>query len=564
MRTLALAVVFGVLAGTSARAQDLSAPPPPPILDPLPAPPPVLEPVLPPPPPLAREEVQVEPALAPVMPVPVPSPPSAPPASADAPVAAPAVPGPPPPTSGDPAAAAPKKEECGPGEEKKECESGSPESISTPPASPGFGFSGATPALGELTRPMAPGIGLGMGIEKIDRDLYLLTTATGTFDLGPVHLGIQAPLRWRIWNLDDQKPLFQLRKQDWDEVSDYFRILRYVEYGSPKQTVYARAGELAGTTLGHGTIVSWYYNAIDVDHWQTGLRFNLNLNPGGLETMLQSVTSPRLAGGRLYVRPWYFVDKCSLLYRLAVGLSTYVDADAPTTMAGSTVDEHQNLVAPTKTLAVYGLDLEYPILASELVDLTPYVDLNIIGGQGVGFHGGVLLGLHPPVVDLQARLEYRALGARYLPAYFNSLYEVQRFQYQGGKTKLQWLEEGGHGEAVNGAYGELVVSVGKHFSLLGSYEDYEGPHNGALQLRLLLPEVAGLRLGAYYFKQNIEAPKEIFTSRHNAMGVLELRYQITPIFSVLGQVARQWQLGADGRYEAIDTYHFGFQAGWTF
>ena len=429
-------------------------------------------------------------------------------------------------------------------------------------------------------------MGIGLGFEKIDRDLYVDTLVGGTFELGPVHLGVQAPLRWRVYNLDDKKPVFQLRKQDWDEVSDYFRILRFIEYGAPKDTFYGRLGTLDGTTIGHGTIMNWYYNTIDVNHWETGVRLNLNLNPGGIETVLNNVASPHLMGGRIYVRPWYFINRCSLLYRLAVGFTALVDRDAPYTFsptANSDV-EKGTINAPGRPLGIYGADIEYPIIASKYFDITPYVDNNFMGGfsasDGYGFHGGVLMGMHPPVVDIQARIEYRYVGPHYLPGYFDTLYEINRYYYATDKhgspvTKLQSLDSsldpdtGLPKAGRSGAYGELVVSVGKYFSLMAAYEDYQGPNNSSLQLRVLMPEIVGIRLGAYYVKRNFEGFSEIF-SRDGALGILEVRYNVYSFISLIAQLSRQWRVDSDptspnyGNYTNSDSINFGIQFGWTF
>lgn len=481
------------------------------------------------------------------------------------PVETAALPPPPPPLEVDTGwASAPAPEKAKPAGEKAEACDGSGSITAPPPPPVGFGFAGGTPALGELTRPPAPGIDVGLGLDVVDEELLLDTKASARFELGPVRFGLQAPLRWKIYGFDDGKATFELRKQDWDEVDDVFKIVRYVEYGSPRETVYARLGELAGATMGHGSIVSWYYNSVEVDHWQTGARFDVNLAPGGLESMLQSISSPRLVGGRLHVRPWWFVDRCSWLAKLSVGFSTYVDAAAPFTLAGATVDEHERLAAPnTRAVAVYGFDVDYPLVVSRWFDLTPYLDVNGITGEGAGFHGGAIVGLHPGRFDVQARLEYRHVGAQYLPAYFDSLYEVQRLQFKPGVTKLQWLDGRANASARNGAYGEVIVSVEKAFSLLVAYEDYDGPSDSSLQLRVMLPELFGFRLGAWYVKRDFEG-WDGFVDRDNALGVFELRYQITSLLSVVGQLSRQWKVRADRTYQTSDAASVGLNLGWTF
>jgi len=436
---------------------------------------------------------------------------------------------------------------------------------STAPTGPRVGFSGDMPALGDLTKPQGDGLGFGISMAKIDRDIYAIATLSTTLSFGKLKLGVQAPLRFPVYNLDTKESSLKLREDDWDEISDWLRILRFVEYGHPKDTFYGRFGELTATTLGHGTLVNGYFNSIDIDHYQAGLRLNVNTNPGGVETMLNSITSPHLVGGRAYLRPWYFVNRCSALCRFAIGASVFAATSAPTSLDGAGVnhDTHTRTDVPSRSLVLYGVDVEYTLLSNPVVDVTPYADLNFISGLDSGMHAGVLFGVHLLAADLQARLEYRRLGAKYLPGYFDSMYEAQRFVYVPERTKLQWLEQGGNGKAINGYYGEMEVNVLGQLSLLGGYEDYEGEYNSAVHLRLQAPEIFGLRLGAYYTKRNFDQAKEIF-ERDNALGILEARYAVNSFFSIVGAVARQWRLGESGDYEVIDTWNVGTSFGLTF
>lgn len=440
-------------------------------------------------------------------------------------------------------------------EDSEPCKDGDVKSAEAPTA-PRSGFSGS-PSASELTKPSGPGFSGGAGFGTLSRELYATVLLATSFTFGPVSLGVQAPLRFKIYDLDRNQALFQLRKEDWDEPGDFLRILRFVELNRPKDKVYARFGELAGTTLGHGTIVSSYYNSVDVDHYQSGVRFNLNLAPGGVETMLNDVARPRLLGARVYARPWHFIDRCSVLCRFAVGASAFVDGAAPRTLDGATVDAAREVHATNKALSVFGVDAEFSAVSNALLDVTPYTDLNFIGGQGAGWHAGVLVGVHPSVVGGQFRFEFRRMGARYLPGYFDALYEIQRFEYRDGKTKLQYLEDGGSGEAKNGYYGELVVGFGSLLSIMGGYEDYQGPNNSSLQLQAVLPTVVGLKIGAYYVKRNFDRLAEVFDPK-GAMGIFEARYALYPFLAVVAQGARQWKVDADGRFQVVDSFHLGF------
>ncbi len=522
----------------SAERPPLPAPPP----APLPAP---LDAAAPLPPPLPAPTPSPEQASAPERTAPPPTAPEGPapaPAALDSAIA---------PTAGAAATATPAAA-------SKAAEAPEPckDSESRSAEGPSGSRSGFTGSASDLTRPTGPGFSGGAGFGSLAKDVYATVSLATSFTLGPVSLGVQAPLRFRVYDLAQNKAYFQLRKEDWDEPADYLRILRFVELNKPKDTVYARLGELTGTTLGHGTIVSSYYNSTDIDHFESGARVNVNLAFGGVETLLNNLASPRLAGVRAYARPWHFVDCCSALCRLAVGASAFVDGAAPQTMEGATVDSVNQIHTRTKPLGVYGLDAEFDALSNALLDLTPYTDLNFIGGEGAGWHAGALFGIHPSVISAQVRFEFRRMGARYLPAYFDALYEIQRFSYLNGKTKLQSLDEGGSGQARSGYYGELVVGFGSALSVMGSYEDYQGPNNSSLQLQVVLPTVAGLKVGAYYIKRNFDRFAQVFDPV-GAMGIFEARYALYPFMALVAQASRQWQVDSDGSFHAVDSFHVG-------
>jgi flavin reductase (DIM6/NTAB) family NADH-FMN oxidoreductase RutF len=118
-----------------------------------------------------------------------------------------------------------------------------------------------------------------VGVERLEEDLYLPLALKFGADLPVPQLGcrwpgaeegacetrlqfgLHTPVRLRI---SDRAPEQSgvLRDEDWDELGDYLRFVRFVSYGRPSKPVYARLGELGSLVLGHGTIVNGYYNVV--------------------------------------------------------------------------------------------------------------------------------------------------------------------------------------------------------------------------------------------------------------------------------------------------------------
>lgn len=64
--------------------------------------------------------------------------------------------------------------------------------------------------------------------EKIDEDYFLTVDLYDETAIGPLRFGAWVPLRFRVKDNDPHSGSV-MRKEDWDEVSDYARLLRFVE-----------------------------------------------------------------------------------------------------------------------------------------------------------------------------------------------------------------------------------------------------------------------------------------------------------------------------------------------
>jgi hypothetical protein len=419
----------------------------------------------------------------------------------------------------------------------------------------------------------------------IDGDLFTTINLGLSLDLGKVGLGFQVPLRLRVVDNDPKNDSYGgvLRKEDWDEFSDYLKIIRYFRYGRKGEFIHLMVGSLPGASIGHGTIVNNYHNNIDLDHYKMGLVFDLNTDYGGFETLLNNAVDPTLFGTRAYIRPWSFVDPESYFNNLAVGFSVVSDVTSPYTLVpdtdngGYVVEDGYPKVASQKAATIIGGDIEFKLLNTEIIDLTPYIDLNHILDAGTGFHAGILNTINIPVVSIgvQTRLEYRYFTGNYIPAYFNAYYEIHKFNYpfknealpqpaEDIAPKRYVLEQMGE-KGLNGYFAELTFDFMGLFTLGGAYDDYDGLFNSNLRLYLNVPALEVFQFGAYYFKQNFEGADQAFTLDDKSLFLIEGRYQISSIFYLVGQYWRIWQLNMEsGKYEAVNDWSFGVGMSYNF
>lgn len=431
------------------------------------------------------------------------------------------------------------------------------------------------------------GVSAELGFGQIDEDFFinldlrftlaLPVPAVGCFAgqdcFTRLRLGVQAPLRFRVIDREPYQDSV-LRQEDWAEFSDYLRIIRFVEYGYPHEAFYGRVGELGPVVLGHGTIINGYYNVITTDHYQLGVQANVNTVYGGVETLINNVARPTIIGLRTYVRPMAFVDKESYWNRFATGISLMSDIFAPTRLqrdedgSVSVGPGFRPLVEESQYTAIGGIDFEFALVQMQRLQITPYQDFNLHFGLGGGSHTGVLANFWPTgTLGLFTRLEYRFLGENYLPDYIGPLYEVDRYQFAGWGAELpapklrlaRSLDQGSR----YGVYGQAGVNVFNLVQGSASYENYQGPDNGALRLRLALQPSERFQVAAFYYKQGFDTMDEIF-DLDGAMLVTEARVPISGPFYAKAQYSRMWRLQDDGEYETVQDWNLGVGAAFAF
>jgi len=445
-------------------------------------------------------------------------------------------------------------------------------------------------------------VGIGLGFGQVDEDFFLSLSVqfgmqltvprlacNGFFPL-PVdqrpadvpcttrlRFGLQVPLRLRVYDRAPETDAV-LRREDWDEVSDYFRVLRFVEYGDPTEPVYGRLGELAGVVIGHGTIMNGYYNIIDVDHHQFGMHSVLNSRYGGVELMLDNFVDPEVLGYRLYTYPVRFIQPASFWRRYAVGTSLLLDIDAPERFERVDVSVDPNLpfkvsddrnLVPEKTdvTGVLGIDQELQLVRESWIDFTPFWDTNFHLDGSPGIHLGAFTNVRPlEQLHLDTRTELRWLGNNYIPDYFSSLYEIERNTYFGfggtGQPKRVVLEELDQGQIL-GAYLEATLRLYQLLTLTAAYEDYQGPRNAAILLRATLTDLGPFRLGGFYRRAGFNGLSDAF-GLENALMVGELRYQVNTWLYLSGQYSRLYRLQEDGSFDTVDDWNVGAGAALQF
>ena len=435
-----------------------------------------------------------------------------------------------------------------------------------------------------------------VGVGPIDEDIFLHLTPRLTFlrptplllcDDGPgqdcesfLEASFQIPLRLRIADREPEQGEI-LRREDWSDVSDFFRIIRRIEYGSADDPLHLRAGELGSANLGHATIVNGYYNVITTDHYRLGIQGRADQPEWGAELLVNDISHPNLVGIRGQARPSQLYDPDSDRRRVAVGASVVADFNAPTRLAtigdepAIAGPDHLPVVEDELATLIYGADVEWEAIRKDDWSLTPYADLNHHSRVGSGLHTG-LLWSHDfgDSLRLSSRLEYRLLLDRYVPDYIGPLYEITRYQHpaydEPGLAGPKLTAAVSFDSATrHGGFGQVQARFADLFTLSAAFSDATGPTGADLRLRASIDYEDRARFGAFYYQfvpgeQRLSTTLADLVDLDGSLVVAESRIAIIGPVYAHGQLARQWQLRDNGRFENVHLWNAGLGAGATF
>lgn len=464
-----------------------------------------------------------------------------------------------------------------------------------------------------------PTLKLRFDFGTIGEDFFVTFTSRFFWNQELWGFGLALPLRFRVkdFDPDDQEDyLGILRKEDWDEPTDFFRLLRYVYFGKADRQgpYYVRVGDIEELELGHGTIVYRYYNGFDLDRWRAGLLLTGRTRLLGAEGIFSDLgrinSDVGLVGLRTYLHPQVLfeapIDKNGDgIYggegdepkggqELQVGFSFFADPTAPIRLNrtpgedlngnfmldegedsnGNGVldpvrilldDERHAIVEERRFVGALGTDVHYRLFEEEWLTITPYADFNklIHGGTGLGLHLGVRwqstfqTGLAP--VSFDARTEYRRTSGDYEAPYFGMTHEIERFDSPPGSgvTKLEALRRARDLPWRNGYFLSLVGGMVPHVYGGIEYVD-RGPNLSSLRLSLQLKLPYDFEVETFYYRFNISGGSDLFGLDDRTALLARVQIPIISVFGVSGEWVRVFRAGAEGvGYEAVDAWNVG-------
>lgn len=260
----------------------------------------------------------------------------------------------------------------------------------------------------------------------------------------------------------------------------------------------------------------------------------------------------------------------------AIGHTYASDARAPQTLNLDTTgniryDKNNNpQVKRERRLGIEGYDMEFKIFSSQYFELTPYADYNRIRGidNCFGRHYGVITKLGGRDINIILKPEYRSMRPNYIPIYFDSFYEVERYQINLDSnfpyTKHEYLtQKPVEGKDIKGYFHSVILNIYK-IGFEANYEDYQGRNNSRVFVGAYLPIGQIFRISAFFIKKGFDRRQEAFKVDDKSQGAAELSINLGMITFQI-QNRRRWILDQDtNQFKAKDEQMIFFTGGTSF
>lgn len=416
-------------------------------------------------------------------------------------------------------------------------------------------------------RMQAPGIAVGLGWTLLDaeehaRETFQSMALRSEFSLLGFDVGLKLDVR-----LEDDNDV-TVREEDWDETSDYLRVVDYVRYNG--EYFGAEVAPLYDGRLGFGTLLNHYHSYTDFDSPKTGAQAHIDLGFLRLEGITNDVVNDEVIGGRIVVRP--FSTGIADLFNPGLTGQIVVDRDAPTTLildgnGQVMLDEDENIRYNTDPFYAWGVGLELPVIET-IVNLTTYAELNFLSGHGRGAHMGAVLSYDFSLlvdITLVAQGEYRIFSDEYISPYFGPLYELERLRYpdlDSVTTKREALNaaDSGRGYVAELAAVLPFVKVG------GSWQGIETEdEDNLVTVSAETVDFPWFRARATYAKWGVRQPEDTFSFDERTTMTGQVLYPVNSFLWLDLGVTRNFELDETTRiYEPVDSYYAGLQFGFVF
>lgn len=399
-------------------------------------------------------------------------------------------------------------------------------------------------------------------------------------------IGLGVPLRFEIFDLGGG--LFnragQIRKEDYDTVHDFGRLLKYVNYGKKEDNFYVNIGQRYATSIGHGAIMRRYAPNIDADYPRVSAEVDAYNDYAGFEAFTNDVLEWSVISAIAFVKPFSFFKPQNLLLKtLSIGVTGAMDRLAPTALiydpntGTRSVTSDNRLAANNTILGLVGVDAEVKVIKTENVDIKPYVDYSTILGGGGGFTVGALGRFNfgkDPINAFRVVLEGRYLDSKYQPSYFDTFYEIDRYQARNvgmnsmGSLLFLTKRESVVGQGLGtrgGIYAEVSWGIPNVIGMTVALEAVTNSSMKNFVAHFELPWLNFLQIFGSFYKRGFTDFSEFAKADENTVIFAGARLRTLPFLFFNGRVYKTFRVKDHlQRYDNQWGFSFDMEIGFEF
>ncbi len=409
---------------------------------------------------------------------------------------------------------------------------------------------------------------LGFGV--IGADVFTTLQLGADIREGDMAAGFQAALRLRTVSSGEDRESV-IRREDWDEPSDFANIIRYLTYGKDLGFLAfgLNIGVLCPAQLGHGTLLDNYNSMVDLNYNHSGFQAALRHEYFGFDFVMDDFVAPKILALRLEAKFRGF----------AFGVTGMTDLRAPSRVlldddGERRVTKTRKLYVETEPLGFVGYDASYTVGDKKGFWLKPYFDNNWVVGGGGGLHVGVQAGgvFFGGKLQLGGRAEYRVGWNEYAPGYVDLFYDIQRYQISLGdswrarregslETKSAILST--FPSVAHGGKWEAGISYERLFWLRFAYHLREGPLGDMTFLEVGVPYGRRWVFSGLLAKTGL-FDKDSMSKADGLLAAAEARVEILKHLYVLGQFRYLYGLDNEGLYRGVVLANLAIGARWGY
>ncbi len=365
-------------------------------------------------------------------------------------------------------------------------------------------------------------VSMPFGYTRIGDKDYISFRIQPEFSFGKFGIGLDVPF---LYSPADGK----FRWEEYKGGVGPLRLIRYVRYGVKHvDPVYARVGDISGSSLGYGLTMYNYSNAVSFEKRKWGLNYDLNYDLRfGVEGVYSDFDGFNIFGIRPYARPLK-TSEIPVLKTMEVGVTYITDQDKEMTFRGITE---------------IGADLGITVFQNSFVQILPYMefakilknddlsdsvkalndggaDITYKSGQGFAYGVNFRFNFVADVFNMGIKLERRMFSNDFVPQYFNALYEVSK----DGRAMMLPDAKG-----QQGSYGEIFANLIGKVQIIGGIsipDKMKKTRDANIHLGLVVPKlIPKVIISGSYDKAYLKNLGAAFTFNQHSVANMRFAYE---------------------------------------